>query len=125
MRWIAITIFFNLNGTILEDVVEFKGEIKRYFESKFKEQYPNRPVLDGVVFKKLEVRVSECIKEEFTMEDIKEAIWSCEGDKCSGPNGYNFAFMRKRCSIMENDIVSYMMEFHRGGRLPKAMTKSF
>lgn len=50
------------NNVTLEEVGEVKGEIKRYFEEKFKGQNQFKPVHDEVVFNQLEVGVSEGIE---------------------------------------------------------------
>lgn len=89
------------------------------------EQELHGPRLDEVQFKLLEVGEIENLEVMFTMEEIKEAIWNCEGERCPGPGGYNFSFIKKIWGIIENDIVSLVKDFHKGGKLPKAMTSFF
>lgn len=32
--------------------------------------------------------------EGFDPQEIKDAVWACAGDKCPGPDGYNFFFIK-------------------------------
>ncbi|GKC92439.1 putative RNA-directed DNA polymerase, eukaryota, reverse transcriptase zinc-binding domain protein [Tanacetum coccineum] len=42
-------------------------------------------------------------------DEIKEADWSCGSSKALGPNGYTFKFFKKHWSILEHDVVSYVV----------------
>lgn len=74
----------------LSGVAEIKEEVRRHFSSQFKEEKSVRPTLDGVQFKSISSLESERLIEDFTMEEVKEAVWSCEGDKSSGAGWIQF-----------------------------------
>ncbi|XP_057432616.1 secreted RxLR effector protein 78-like [Lotus japonicus] len=38
------------------------------------------------------------------MEEIKEAVWDCDGDRSPGPDGYNFRFIKSFWHLMHLDI---------------------
>lgn len=52
-------------------------------------------------------------------------MWSCEGNKSPGPDGFNFTFFKSCWEVVEGDIVRFMNEFHANGVLPRAITSSF
>jgi hypothetical protein len=49
--------------------------------------------LEGLSFQQLSVADSEFLTVPFE-EKVKEAIWSCDGDKSLGPDGFNFNFVK-------------------------------
>ncbi|CAJ2637341.1 unnamed protein product [Trifolium pratense] len=57
--------------------------------------------------------------------EVKEAIWSSDGTKCPGPDGFNFNFMKAYSEIIKGDIVAFLHEFYSSTSLPKAITASF
>jgi hypothetical protein len=61
----------------------------------------------------------------FSIEEVKEVIWSSDGSKCSGPDGFNFKFLKVCWDIIKNDIMDFLHEFFGSAILPKAFTASF
>ncbi|KAH1212636.1 hypothetical protein GmHk_14G040786 [Glycine max] len=41
--------------------------------------------------------------------DLREAVWSCSGDKCPGPDGFNFNFIKEFWEIFKPDFRSYLV----------------
>jgi len=31
---------------------------------------------------------------QFSVEKVKQAVWECDGNKCLGPDVYNFQFVK-------------------------------
>lgn len=80
-------------------VDEVKGEAKRYFEEKFKEDAKERPLLQGVEFKQLTKTASDDLEEEFSKKEIKKAISDSGWGRSPGPDGFNFSFLKKCCGF--------------------------
>lgn len=59
------------------------------------------------------------------MEEVEEAVWSCEGSKSPGPNGFNFTFIKPCWEILKEEIHVLANQFHNNAKLPKAFTSSF
>ena len=109
----------------VENVNDIKGVIKDHFEEFFKEEVFNRPTLDGVDFGSVGREDNELLTRPFTVEEIKEAIWDCDGNKCPGPDGFNFNFLKSCWNVVEPEVVSFFEEFHSKGVIPKAVSASF
>lgn len=60
-----------------------------------------------------------------TADEIKEAVWSCEGSKAPGPDGYTFTFIKKHWELLKKDIFSYVKEFEQKGRLTRGCNSTF
>ncbi|MCH80924.1 LINE-1 reverse transcriptase like [Trifolium medium] len=82
-----------------------KKEVKDHFSKHFSEEWSNRPFLQE--------------------EEVKDVIWSCDGNKSPGPDGFNLNFFKACWSIVKDDVMAFLREFHVNSILPKAVTASF
>ena len=90
-----------------EDPLRVKGEIKMFFENKFMEGERQIPIqFEGLQFNILNAVQGSKLVERFSEEDIKVAVWDCEGNKSPGPDGYNFSFI-KACWGTKGGRVPY------------------
>lgn len=72
-----------------------KEDVRSLFSKKFVEGHFNRPLLDGISLPTLSSIDSNDLCLPFTEEDIKDVVWSYDGSKSPGPDGFNFFFIRK------------------------------
>lgn len=84
-----------------------------------------RLVLNGVPFASLSCSDNELLIAPFSTEEIKEVVWSCDGNKSLGPDGFSFSFFKSCWEVVEGDVVRYLNEFHANVVLPGAITSSF
>ncbi|XP_058733639.1 uncharacterized protein LOC131605282 [Vicia villosa] len=110
---------------VVEGVDEIKSEVKKHYEERFKRMDRPRPSLRGMEFNRLSKEDIALLEEEFTREEIKEIVFSCEGDKSPGPYGFNISFIKKCWEVVGNDIVKCVQDFHNKASLPRALTASF
>ena len=61
----------------------------------------------------------------FSDHKIKEAVWSCGGDKCPGPDGFNFNFIKEFWGVLKIDFRRFVDEFHVHGSFPRGSNASF
>lgn len=94
----------NINGSWVENPTFVKAEIKRHFEKQFTEPELVRPVFASNKFKTLlssQVATLECSLSE---DEIKQAVWSCEGSKAPVPDGFNINFVKKHWDFLKSDL---------------------
>ncbi|XP_058757340.1 uncharacterized protein LOC131630577 [Vicia villosa] len=84
---------------VIEEVEEVKRGVKDHFEKRFRKSVNPRPSLTGVEFNKLSEAERLQLDEEFTREEIKEVVFSCDGDKSPGPDGFNIDFIKRMLGI--------------------------
>ncbi|GAU46303.1 hypothetical protein TSUD_283280 [Trifolium subterraneum] len=109
----------------IQGVTEIKNVTKDHFAKHFSEEWPNRPFLQGIDFHTLSDADNAFLVEPFNEEEVRETIWSCDGNKSPGPDGFNFNFMKACWSIVKSDVMAFLNEFHKTAILPKAVTASF
>nr|KYP33993.1 hypothetical protein KK1_045101 [Cajanus cajan] len=82
------------DGVWIQEPNQVKYEVSNYFSNKFSEEMWLRPTLDGVQFSKISNEQRILLTQQFGGLEIKEAVWSCDGSKSPGPDGYNFNFIK-------------------------------
>ncbi|KAK2445049.1 hypothetical protein QL285_016023 [Trifolium repens] len=109
----------------IEGVDEIKNLAHDHFSNQFTEDYTSRPFLQGVGISSLSTDDNDLLLAPFAEEEVKETIWSCDGNKSLGPDGFNLNFFKSCWAIVKQDIMNFLTEFHNNAFLPKAYTASF
>nr|GEX90011.1 zinc finger, CCHC-type [Tanacetum cinerariifolium] len=65
------------------------------------------------------------LEKEFSEEEIVDVIRSCEGDKASGPDGFNFKYIRKFLEIIKSDLVRAVKWFGETPEISRGCNASF
>jgi hypothetical protein len=61
----------------------------------------------------------------FYVEEVKDSVWDCDNFKCPGPDGITFGFIKDFWDILCDDVMRFLREFHRNGRLTKGINSTF
>jgi hypothetical protein len=85
----------------------------------------DRPTLDGIVFPQLSGAQVEGLTANFTLEEITEVVRGCDGSKCPGPDGFNFAFIKEFWDVLKGDVCTLFDQFHGNSCLPKSLCSYF
>ncbi|CAJ2651715.1 unnamed protein product [Trifolium pratense] len=109
----------------LEGVAAIKKEAKDHFSKHLSEEWSLRPFLQGLDFNSLSTDDNAMLLAPFDEVEVKDIIWSCDGNKSPGPDGFNIMFFKSRWSIVKKDVMNFLGEFHEKALLPKALTASF
>ncbi|GKV47995.1 hypothetical protein SLEP1_g54839 [Rubroshorea leprosula] len=113
------------DGCWVEEPTQVKKEVVNYFSKLFQGDTWNRPKPYGVSFKQISTEDKQWLERPFSIEEIEEGLRSCEGSKASGPDGYNFSFLKFAWNSLKEDFMSFFEEFHRNGRLVSGLNSSF
>lgn len=94
------------------DMVDgIKNEVCRFFRDHFSSKSSIRhPNLDDVPFKEITAEENISLTATVTLEELKEVVWSCDGNKSPSPNGFNFNFIKANREILKNEILDFVME---------------
>ncbi|GLT40913.1 hypothetical protein SLA2020_150100 [Shorea laevis] len=109
----------------MDQVQEIKEGVADYFENLFTEERWQRPHLDGIDFKKISAEDNSLLLAPFNEEEVKRAVWSCGCSKAPGPDGFNFKFIREMWDTIKDDMMGYIDEFHKNGKLVRGANSSF
>ncbi|CAI8598018.1 unnamed protein product [Vicia faba] len=84
-----------------------------------------RPRLGGIDFKKLSEEEKDSLEENFSRENFREVVFSCEGDRSLGPNGFNLDFLKRCWNVIGEEVIYCVQQFYHKAILPRAMTIAF
>ena len=56
---------------------------------------------------------------------MKAAVWDCDNFKSPGPDGISFGFIKFFWDMLKGDVMRFLVEFHRNGKLAKGINSTF
>ena len=114
-----------LDGTWIDEPHKVKEEVKVFFSQRFQEPDYCRPRLDGINFQTINQHQNSMLVAPFQEEEVRQAIWDCGSDRCPGPDGFNFKFIKKFWQLFKPDVLRFLDEFHANGVFPRGCNASF
>ncbi|GJW73545.1 putative RNA-directed DNA polymerase [Tanacetum coccineum] len=115
----------NVQGIWTTNPTSIKEHVFRSFQAKFREDSFVRPSFTSNLFSFLSQDESSLLEQPFSLQEIKDAVWSCGGEKAPGPDGFTFKLIKKHWSLFSEDIFSYVKEFESSGFIPRGCNSSF
>lgn len=74
-------------------------------------------------------RISHCdiafLESSFSVDEVRNVVWSCGSNKSPDPNGFNFVFFKENWEMLKDEIMVMMNEFHCHGKIVRGMNSSF
>ncbi|KAA8519329.1 hypothetical protein F0562_013585 [Nyssa sinensis] len=101
------------SGRRLEDPDEVKQEVVSFFQDLLGTSSPYNPSYKARitnVIKLNEVQKRDLCKE-VGADEIREALFSIQGDKAPGPDGYCAAFFQKNWQLVGQDVIQAVSHF--------------
>jgi hypothetical protein len=114
-----------VDGVLIEGVLPVCQVVFSHFAQHFQAQHEERPCMDNLQFRSLSVGEGGGLIKPFSVDEVKDAVWDCDSLKSSGPDGVNFGFIKEFWIDMKDDILRFVSEFHRNGRLAKGINSTF
>jgi hypothetical protein len=84
-----------VGGVWLESSAHIREAVASYFEAHFSSTGATRPKLDGVSFPSLSEADNFQLIVPFSELEIHSVVKLSDGNKSPGPDGFNFAFLKK------------------------------
>lgn len=114
-----------VNNAKIRSNINMREAASDFFSELYKEEFPLRPKLNGLNFKKLSENSWVWIEYDFTDEEIFEALKRCNGDKAPETDGFNLNFLQEFWHVVKDDILEMFMEFHRTGKFVRSLNSTF
>jgi len=118
LRWTRAKndlVGLKINGDWCEDVLIVRSQVKGYFESKFGVNLRIMVNLDRVRFKSIFVVDNDLLCSNITEKEILETVSQCGSSMCSGPDGFDFLFVKNNWEVIGKDIVIIIFSFQSRG----------
>lgn len=114
-----------VNEQWIEDPMQIKETIFKFYEAKFKESWKSRPKLISPRFRSISGEAARELEKAFTLDEIKKAVWACGSDRAPGPDGFTFKFIQTYWDALCDDIMNFVKFFEQYGLLGKGCNSSF
>jgi hypothetical protein len=114
-----------VDGITLEGVNPIRQAVFSHFASHFKASNVVRPGIENLRFNRLSVVEGSSLIKPFTDTEVRAAVWDCDGFKSPGPDGVNFGFFKDFWEELKGDVMRFIAEFHRNGKLTKGLNSTF
>ncbi|XP_057793264.1 uncharacterized protein LOC131009878 [Salvia miltiorrhiza] len=99
----------DVGGCWIEDPKTIKENVKTFFENHFKKTPRVLPMIPGdFTARRVSAANNAELIKTFSESEIKEAIWSCDGDKSPGPDGFNLKFWKASWEIIKKDFLKVL-----------------
>lgn len=115
-----------IRGDWIDDPRKVKEAVREHFQNLFARRTSNMVELPEDLFEnRLSVADGDLLIRPFSVEEIRQAVWDCEGDKSPGPDGFSMIFYRNHWDIIKDDLIRVFTEFHINGRLARGCNSSY
>ncbi|CAK8578049.1 unnamed protein product [Lathyrus sativus] len=108
-----------------EEPDAIKSEAVKYFKERFKSNSSPKFTFDFDHIVCLAEEDRNCLEADFSLAEVRSAVFSCDGNKCPGTDGFNFSFIKSCWEILGEDFSNCILEFFNTGYLPKSFASSF
>ncbi|KAJ9550052.1 hypothetical protein OSB04_022595 [Centaurea solstitialis] len=112
------------NSSFFHGIVAAKKR-KNWMHGKIQGEWEYSLSFRSSRFRKISESQNCMLEAPFTAEEIKNAVWSCGGEKAPGPDGFSFALIRKYWDMMSLDFYKAVKEFESDPGRMAACNSSF
>ena len=88
-------------------------EVVHIFETLFSYDGQAFRGFDGVEWEGITSFLSSWIERPFTEEEVKEAVFECDGNKAPGPDGFSMVVFQSQWDTVKNKIMKVFKEFYK------------
>ena len=118
-------VSFLVNGTLVEGVHPIRNVVFSHFKEHFAAQEVLRPGVENLLFKNLSNAKGSGLIKPFSEGEVNVAVWDCDSFKSLCSNGVNFGFIKEFCEDIKGDVMRFISDFHRNGRLTRGINTTF
>ncbi|KAK2650145.1 hypothetical protein Ddye_017634 [Dipteronia dyeriana] len=65
------------------------------------------------------------LESPFSKEEVWDAVCSCDGNKASGPDGFNLNFIKANWDVIYEEFLEFLRGFHSDGDIVKELNSTF
>ena len=104
----------------MEHIIELadQGEISRalysFFKDPFDKEYSPFFSINRNLLLNGEFAALDSLVVEFTLEEIKSALFSFAGSKVLGLDGFSFALFQRFWDLIKDNLLALLQDFHHG-----------
>ncbi|PNX60849.1 cysteine-rich receptor-like protein kinase, partial [Trifolium pratense] len=114
-----------VGGNTVEGLSLIRQAVFTHFADHFRKINVERPGVDNLLFKRLNHFEGSSLTKPFSELEVKSAVWDCDSYKSPGLDGINFGFIKDFWADLRGDVMRFISDFHRNGKLSKGINSTF
>nr|GEU90858.1 putative RNA-directed DNA polymerase, eukaryota, reverse transcriptase zinc-binding domain protein [Tanacetum cinerariifolium] len=114
-----------VEGEWITNPQSIKKEFFNFYKEKFKSFDSSFDNLSNPGFVSLCNEDVMMLQQKASLEEIRNAVWSCGNDKSLGPDGFSFLFIKTYWDFFKEDVVSFVNNFLDSKSMPRGTNSSF
>ena len=121
----AITKLERTNGELIcgqEDIAE---EGISFFSQLFSSSHPRFRGIDSIDWSPIAVNVVVDLERPFEEEEVKKAVFNCDGNKSPGPDSFTLAFFQSCWEEVKLEVLSVLNDFHSSGVVNRGVNETY
>ncbi|KAK2652607.1 hypothetical protein Ddye_012463 [Dipteronia dyeriana] len=115
----------NISGSWCFRPVQVKNGVFSFLNNYFKKGRQLRPAINGISVKQISDQNNLSLEAAFSSEEVWVALNNCDGNKASGPDGFNLNFIKNNWEIIKDDFINFLHEFSSNGAVVKDLNHMF
>ena len=101
------------DGALVEEVVPLRSLVKNHFENLFSNKNGNFMQEVGIEYSQVSVQDHGMLIGTLCEDEVKDAVWSCNGNKSPSLDGLNFKFLKRFWEVLKSDFMAFFHDSNR------------
>ncbi|XP_062118257.1 uncharacterized protein LOC133831865 [Humulus lupulus] len=81
--------------------------------------------VDGISWSPIPSVMASFLERPFSEDEIRQAVFACDGSKAPGPDGFSMAVYQKNWDVMKNDLLDVFHGFFKDGVIHGRTNETF
>ena len=120
----AILKLERTNGELITGEEQIAMEIISFFSQLYSLSHPRFIRIEGLDWSPITSEDVVDLVRPFE-EEIKKAIFECDGNKSPSPDGFTLAFFQKSWDVIKSDLIFGMNDFHASGVVNRGVNETY
>uniref|UniRef100_A0A803PZR9 Reverse transcriptase domain-containing protein n=1 Tax=Cannabis sativa TaxID=3483 RepID=A0A803PZR9_CANSA len=113
------------DGTILDREDDIVSELISFFSKLYTSERKQGADIEGIEWQKISESSARLLENPFDEDEIKRALFSCDGNKAPGPDGFSMAALQTNWDVIKGELIDIFKAFEVEGRIQGSMNETF
>ena len=120
----AIVKLEKTNGELIYGKEDIVTEIN-YFTKLYATSQPQFRGMDDVEWSPIADQEAEDLERPFEEEEVRKVVFSSDGNKSPGPDGFTLAFFQNCWEEVKLELMTVLNDFHSDGVVNRAVNETY
>uniref|UniRef100_A0A803P8A0 Reverse transcriptase domain-containing protein n=1 Tax=Cannabis sativa TaxID=3483 RepID=A0A803P8A0_CANSA len=113
------------NGDIIDSEKEIVEELIAFFSKLYTSETRMGTGVEGIEWQHIAEPSARQLECPFEEDEVRNIVFSCEGSKAPGPDGFSLAVFQNNWEVIKNELMEVFRAFHSEGRIEGSINDTF